>query len=108
MPLMTAQIPLARLIQTRMDELGLDRQSLGFRLGYKNPLKAAGRVDALCSGCLTSGKSRATLGRLPEALELPPEVIRQAVRATEEVLAEMEHQAEEERRFAREREEAEW
>ena len=28
------QLPLAILILTRMEELGLDRQSLGFRLGY--------------------------------------------------------------------------
>src|SRR5215217_3456966 len=101
---MTAHLPLARLMQTRMDELGLDHQSLGFRLGYTNPLKAAGLVDALCSGFLISPKSRAALGRLPEALELSPEVVRQAVTATEKVLAEMKRQAEEECRLARERE----
>jgi hypothetical protein len=49
---MKPQLPLATLIQARMDELGLDRHALGFRLGYQNPLKAAGRVDALCQGHL--------------------------------------------------------
>src|SRR5215218_398507 len=44
---------------------------------------------------LTSPKSRAALGRLPEALELSPEVVRQAVTATEAVFAGMELQAEE-------------
>src|SRR6266571_5042720 len=39
---------------------------LGFRLGYQNPLKAAGRVDALCWGHITSEKSRLALRRLPE------------------------------------------
>ena len=91
-----------------MKELNLDRHALGFRLGYKNPAKAAGRVDALCWGHLTNRKSRAALARLPDALELPAEVVAQAVIETEQVLAEQERQAEEERRLAREKEEAEW
>ena len=62
--------PLAELIKCRMEELGLDRQGLGFRLGYQNPLKAAGRVDALREGHIISRKSRAALERLPQALEL--------------------------------------
>jgi len=91
-----------------MTELGLDRQTLGFRLGYQNPLKAAGRVYALCDGHLKSRKSRAALDRLPEALGVPPEIVRQAVAATEEILLEMEIQAEEQRRRAAEAAEAEW
>src|SRR3954470_25031495 len=105
---MPIQLPLAKLIQTQMEELGLDRQTLGFRLGYKNPAKAAGRVDALCWGHLTNRKSRAALARLPDALELSPEVVAQAVIETEQVLEDQERQAEEERRRAREKEEAEW
>jgi hypothetical protein len=104
----TIEIPLAKLIQTRMQALGLDRQALGFRLGYQNPLKAAGRVDALCSGQLTSPRSKAALSRLPDALDLPAEIVEQAVTATVEVLAEIERQAQEERRRAAEAEEAEW
>ena len=96
------------LIQVRMEELNLDRHALGFRLGYKNPAKAAGRVDALCWGHLTNRKSRAALARLPDALELPAEVVAQAVIETEQVLEEQERHAEEERRLAREKEEAEW
>jgi hypothetical protein len=105
---MPIQLPLAKLIQTQMEELGLDRQTLGFRLGYKNPAKAAGRVNALCWGHLTNRKSRAALSRLPDALGLSPELVQRAIRETEQVLAEQERQAEEERRLAREREEAEW
>jgi hypothetical protein len=105
---MPIQLPLAKLIQTQMEELGLDCQTLGFRLGYKNPAKAAGRVNALCWGHLTNRKSRAALSRLPDALGLSPELVQRAIRETEQVLAEQERQAEEERRLAREREEAEW
>src|SRR3954463_7985830 len=106
--LMSNDLPLASLIETRLEELNLDRHALGFRLGYKNPAKAAGRVDALCWGHLTNRKSRAALPRLPDALERPAEVVAQAVIETEQVLAEEERQAEEERRRAREKEEAEF
>ena len=91
---MAARTPLAELIQTRMGELGLNPESLGFRLGaYKNPLKAAGRVHALVDGHITSEKSRRTLVRLPEALELDPEVVERAIAAIEELLAEFRRQA---------------
>jgi hypothetical protein len=106
--LVAVQIPLSDLIDTRMIELGLDREALGLRLGYQNPVKAAGRVHALCDGHLKSRKSRAALDRLPDALEVPAEVVRRAVLATEEVLSEMEIQAEEQRRRAAEAAEAEW
>src|SRR3954468_16190930 len=106
--LMSNDLPLASLIETRLKELNLDRHALGFRLGYKNPAKAAGRVNALCWGHLTNRKSRAALSRLPDALGLSPELVQRAIRETEQVLAEQERQAEEERRLAREREEAEW
>jgi len=105
---MAVQTQLADLINTRMMELSLERQALGFRLGYQNPLKAAGRVSALCDGHLKSRKSRAALDRLPEALEVPPEIVRRAVAATEKIFLEMEIQAEEQRRLAAEAAEAEW
>jgi hypothetical protein len=102
------QSPLARLMQTRMQQLGLDAQMLGFRLGYQNAAKAAGRVQALCDGHLANPKSRAALARLPEALELPTEVVRQARIASEELFVEQKRQAEVERRLEREAEESEW
>src|SRR5215203_2434076 len=92
-----------------MGELGIDREALGFRLGsFQNPLKAAGRVYALMDGHITSQKSRRALARLPEALEVDPEVVERAVAAAEELLAEFRRQAEEERRIAQEKDEAEW
>jgi hypothetical protein len=105
---MTDQLPLARLIQIRMHELGLDHQALGIRLGYQNPLKAVGRVDALCWGHISSKKSGIALRRLPEALEIPEDVVLRARRDTEEALAQRKRQEEEQRRLTREKEEIEW
>jgi hypothetical protein len=107
--LMPTRTPLGDLIEIRMRELGLHAEALGFRLGcYRNPLKAAGRVHALIDGHITTEKSRRALARLPEALEVRPEVVERAVAATEEFFAESRRQAEEERRIAQEKDEAEW
>ena len=86
---MTTRTPLAALIETRMQQLALDRAALGFRLGYRNPAKAAGRVYALCDGHITSTKSKTALRRLPTAIEVPAEVVETAVKATASLLAEL-------------------
>ena len=105
---MVIQSPLARLIHMRMEQLGIDAQALGIRLGYSNSAKAAGRVYALCDGHLESRRSKAALARLPEALELPSEVVEQAVTATEELISGQMRQREENRRVARDADGAEW
>ena len=73
---MTVRTPLAALIETRMQQLALDRAALGLRLGYQNPAKAAGRVYALCDGHITSTKSKTALRRLPTAIEVPARSLR--------------------------------
>jgi hypothetical protein len=105
---MTVRTPLAALIETRMQQLALDRAALGFRLGYRNPAKAAGRVYALCDGHIASTKSKTALHRLPAAIEVPAEVVEHAVKATASFLAELKWQQDEKRRIARETEDAEW
>ena len=50
------QTPLGQLVQSRMTELGLTPEALGFRLNYRNPAKAAGRVLALCDDHLNIQK----------------------------------------------------
>ncbi|GJE44388.1 hypothetical protein [Methylobacterium soli] len=105
---MSGYTPLADLIQKRMRELGLTEEALGRRLGYTNSAKAAGRVHALCNGLPLSAKSRFALWRLPEALEVPAAVVLLAVADTERLFAQWELEAEEERRLAREAEEAAW
>jgi len=74
----------------------------------RTPAKAAGRVYALCNGQPFSAKSRFALWRLPEALELPADVVMQALAATEQLFAEREREAEEQRRLIREAEDAAW
>jgi hypothetical protein len=105
---MTTRTPLAALIETRMQQMALDRAALGFRLGYRNPAKAAGRVCALCDGHITSTKSKTALHRLPAAIEVPAEVVETAVKATASFLAELKWQEDEKLRIARETEDAEW
>ena len=100
--------PLAVLIETRMHHLGIDRAALGLRLGYRNPAKAAGRVYALCDGHITSTKSETALRRLPEAIEVPAQVVHTAVDATLSFLAELKRQEDETLRVARENEDAAW
>jgi hypothetical protein len=100
--------PLAVLIETRIKHLGIDRAALGLRLGYRNPAKAAGRVYALCDGHITSTKSKTALRRLPEAIEVPAEVVETAVNATLSFLAELKRQEDEKLRIGRENEDAAW
>jgi hypothetical protein len=65
---MQTKLPLTELIQSRLRQLGQTPQALGFRLGYSNAAKAAGRVYAICEGYLDNRKSRAALVRLADAL----------------------------------------
>lgn len=99
-------LPIADLINERMTALGLDRERLGYRLGYTNPIKAAGRVQALCDGFVDNRKSLRALHRLPAALEIQPEEVGKAVTATRAVFAERERQRQERIRQAQEEEEA--
>ena len=69
---------------------------------------SAGRVYALCDGHLESRRSKAALARLPEALELPSEVVERAVTATEQLISGQMRQREENRRVARDADGAEW
>lgn len=85
---MQTKLPLAELIESRLRQLGLTRETLGFRLGYSNSTKAVGRVYALCEGYLDNRKSRAALARLPQALELPVDRVGHVIELTRETLAE--------------------
>jgi hypothetical protein len=65
-------------------------------------------VYALCDGHITSTKSKTALQRLPEAIEVPAEVVEVAVNATLSFLAELKRQEDEKLRIACEIEDAEW
>ena len=105
---MRYEFPLSRLIRNRSQELGLNAKELGFRLGYRNSAKAAGRVDALCEGHIASRKSKRALDRLANALEVPEHIVEEAVAATNEHLVELDRQAEQAKRVAQEASEARW
>jgi transcriptional regulator with XRE-family HTH domain len=105
---MKSKIPMAELIQSRMQELGLSAEGLGFRLGYQNPAKAAGRVQALCNGHLENKRSRAALARLAAALEVPNAVVQAALDATRRLIDELRHRLVEQNRHARDLEENRW
>ncbi len=105
---MVIRSPLARLIHMQMEQLGINAQALGFRLGYRNPAKAAGRVYALCDGHLANRRSKAALARLPHALELPSDLVERAVIATEEAILWQERQRLESARNACQAEEGKW
>ena len=92
------KFPLAELIQSRLRQLGLTPQALGFRLGYSNPAEAAGRVYAICEGYLDNRKSRAALVRLADALELPADEVGNVIELTRESLAEQKRNANEQLR----------
>jgi hypothetical protein len=95
------QFELARLILNRCATLALDAKALGIRLGYRNPAKAAGRVQALCDGHVASEKSRIALKRLAHALDVDASVIDAAVAAT--LAAKADHE-----RAEREAQDARW
>jgi hypothetical protein len=85
--------PLAALLRERMAALGLDATAIGRRLGSTNPVKAAGRVQALGDGFLVSEESRRALTKLAAALEVDEARVTAAVdetRARQQAAAEAE------------------
>ena len=105
---MTRSTPLADLIRSRKQELGLTDEALGRRLGYTNTAKAAGRVHALCNGLPLGPKSRLSLRRLPVALGIPSDAVLQAEAGTDRIFAVRESEAKEQRRVAQEAEDTDW
>jgi hypothetical protein len=101
-------LPIAELIRTRSQHLGLSAEGLGFRLGYQNPARAAGRVHALCQGYLASRKSKSALGRLAGALEVPEHGVQEAIAATEASIAERDRKLRVREQVAQEAAEARW
>ena len=68
---------ITELIHERCVELGLNNREFLQRLGYANVSKAQRRLDSLYCGDLIS--PRGVLEKLPVALDLPTEVIEEAV-----------------------------
>jgi len=72
--------PITALIEDRCRALGLTRQDVVRRAGYVNLSKGVRRLDALLAGDLHT--TRGLIDRLPVALDVPVEVVTEAVEAT--------------------------
>ncbi len=73
-------IPLAQLIQQRMQELGIGRAELARRMGYANIAKGCRRIDQICGGHLDmAGNLRIALSA---GLKVDIEVIDKAIEVT--------------------------
>ncbi len=83
------------LITERCKARGLSRPDLVRCAGFKNVAKGLRRLDALCAGEMKATES--LIAGLPAALELPPEVITDTIRETQQQLDEATRIAEEER-----------
>src|SRR6266496_5343716 len=76
--------PITALIEDRCRALGLTRQDVVRRAGYVNLSKGVRRLDALLAGDLHT--TRGLIDLLPVALDVPVEVVTEAVEATKREL----------------------
>src|SRR5438128_7962412 len=72
--------PLKTLIENRSRDLGLSRQDIVQRAGYRNLAKGCRRLDELLTGDVHA--ARGLIDRLPAALDVPAEAVREAVAET--------------------------
>ena len=72
--------PIQTLVEDRRKELGLRKQDVVHRAGFKNLSKGCRRYDELLAGELHT--ARGLINRLPAALELPAETVTEAVDQT--------------------------
>src|SRR4051812_45850733 len=84
-------LPIAAIVENCCHELNLTHTDLIRRAGYANIAKGLRRLEALMNGDLDSTKS--LIAKLPEALELPPEVIPDAFEQTRRQIHEIQERA---------------
>jgi hypothetical protein len=77
---MQSMLPIAALIVKRIAELGLTREHVVRRCGYRNISKGLRHLDQLCQGDFVGAAG--LVQALPTALELPNDVMSQAIEAT--------------------------
>jgi hypothetical protein len=92
--------PIHDLIENRQKQLGLGRNELGRRCGFKNLAKALRRIDGVCHGDLDSPGAKMVLDNLAVALEVDKVVVENAIAATAEIIAHANCLAEAEREAA--------
>src|SRR6266571_2641377 len=72
--------PLKTLIENRSRDLGLSRQDIVQRAGYRNIAKGCRRLDELLTGDVHA--ARGLIDRLPAALDVPAEAVHEALAET--------------------------
>lgn len=91
---MDEPLPIAKLIESRSRELGLRRSALVRRMGYSEAGLSKGlkRLEQICRG--EFALTQVALKRLPEALEMPPDLVERAVSDSRQRLDEVREAAE--------------
>ena len=74
-------LPIKTLISNRCDALSLRLSDLVRRCGYKNISKGLRRLESVQQGCFKGNE--ALIQALPSALEVPADVVKEAVAATQ-------------------------
>ena len=74
-------LPIKTLISNRCDALSLRLSDLARRCGYKNISKGLRRLESVQQGCFKGNE--ALIQALPSALEVPADVVKEAVAATQ-------------------------
>jgi hypothetical protein len=72
--------PIKTLIENRSRDLGLSRQDIVQRAGYRNLAKGCRRLDGLLTGDVHA--ARGLIDRLPAALDVPAEAVNEAIAET--------------------------
>ena len=72
--------PIKTLIENRSRDLGLSRQDIVQRAGYRNLAKGCRRLDELLTGDVHA--ARGLIDRLPAALDVPAEAVHEAIAET--------------------------
>jgi hypothetical protein len=86
--------PIHALIENRQKQLGLGRNELGRRCGFKNLAKALRRINGVCHGDLGSPGAKMVLDNLAVALEVDKDVVEKTIRSTAEIIAKTERHGE--------------
>jgi hypothetical protein len=94
------RLPIHKLVETRLKELGIRRSELTHRCGFKNVNKGIRRIEAMCAGDLESPSTRMIVKALPAALEMSEEIVDATVRGTAVLLEQNERRAAAERDVA--------
>jgi len=85
---MFGHYPIHELIENRQKQLGLRRNELARRCGFKNLDKGLRRIDGVCHGDLDSPGAKMVLDNLAVALEVDKNLVEEAIAATTKIIAE--------------------